>query len=186
MRFLVDPDQRTFRVEGMGHSGVWYGNPDVNTKVIDYIKNYSNDYEERIETVDKDLDSIVGDERDAIVKIRVNQDKFRDGLLKKYHSKCCLCGVDDNSLLVASHIKPWAKSDEHEKLDLANGLLLCPNHDKLFDGGYITFAEDGRIIISERLSSNSRIFMNVRTEMEIEVDEENAEYIKYHRNKIFQ
>ena len=54
-------------------------------------------------------------------------------MLKKYHSKCCLCGVDDDALLVASHIKPWAKSDEHEKLDLDNGLLLCPNHDKLFD-----------------------------------------------------
>ena len=93
--------------------------------------------------------------------------------------------MDDDALLVASHIKPWAKSDEHEKLDLDNGLLLCPNHDKLFDGGYITFNENGSIIISERISGNSKIFMNVRTEMKIEVNEDNADYIKYHRNNIF-
>lgn len=183
--FLVEPDKRTFRVEGMGHSGVWYGNPEVNAKVFDYIKDYSNDYEERIENVERDLDSVVGDERDAIVKVRVNQDRFREGLLKKYHSKCCLCGVDDRSLLVASHIKPWAKSDEHEKLDLANGLLLCPNHDKLFDGGYISFDEDGEIIISDKISSNSKIFMNVHADMKIEVTEDNADYIRYHRNNIF-
>lgn len=183
--FLVEPEKRIFRVEGMGHSGVWYGNSEVNAKVIDYIKNYSNDYEERIQTIEKNLDSAVGAEREAIVKVRVNQDKFREGLLKKYHSKCCLCGVDDETLLVASHIKPWVKSDEHEKLDLDNGLLLCPNHDKLFDGGYITFNENGSIIISERISGNSKIFMNVRSEMKIEVNEDNADYIKYHRNNIF-
>ena len=183
--FLVEPEKRTFRVEGMGHSGVWYGEPTVDAEVIDYIKNYSNDYEERIETVEKDLSDAVGEERDAIVKVRVNQDKFREGLLKRFHSKCCLCGVDDEPLLRASHVKPWAVSDEHEKLDLANGLLLCPNHDKLFDAGYISFDENGKIIISDEISNNSKVFMNVHEDMIIEVTEDNAEYIKYHRENLF-
>ena len=54
-----------------------------------------------------------------------------------------------NELLVASHIKPWSISDANEKLDIHNGLLMCPNHDKLFDRGYISFDDTGRILISE-------------------------------------
>lgn len=81
-------------------------------------------------------------------------------LLKRY-SSCCLCNVNDKNFLVASHIKPWAKSNSEEKLDVNNGLLLCPNHDKLFDGGWISFNDDGHILISDELKSNDKIFMNV-------------------------
>ena len=60
-----------------------------------------------------------------------------------------------NELLVASHIKPWSISDANEKLDIHNGLLMCPNHDKLFDRGYISFDDTGRILISEKLDDNN-------------------------------
>lgn len=151
------------------------------------LKDDSNeDCEERIAAIERDLDDVVGDERDAVVKVRVNQDKFREGLLKKYNSRCCLCGVDNDNLLVASHIKPWAKSDEHEKLDLSNGLLLCPNHDKLFDAGFISFDADGKILISKRLSEPSRLFMNVHENMKIDLTGKNDNYLKYHRENIFE
>ena len=184
--FLIDPEDRTFRVDGMGHCGVWYGENSVNTRVIEYILSYGNDYTKRIDTIENDLEEFIGAERDAIVKERINQDKFRKRLVKKYNAKCCLCGVNNVELLLASHIKPWAKSDGNEKLDIANGLLLCPNHDKLFDKGYITFDNDGKIIISERLSKESRIFMNVQDSMHIHINEDNEDYIKYHRKNIFQ
>ena len=88
-------------------------------------------------------------------------------------------------LLRASHIKPWSKSDSHEKLDLGNGLLLCPNHDRLFDSGLISFSEEGEIMISTELDELNRTFMNVNPKMKIKVSEENREYLKYHREYIF-
>ncbi|MBO4242818.1 MAG: HNH endonuclease, partial [Clostridiales bacterium] len=99
--------------------------------------------------------------------------------------RCCICGVDEISLLNASHIKPWSQSDEHEKLDSGNGLLLCPNHDKLFDRGYISFDDDGRILVSARLSEASRVFMNIDKKMHIQVTEDNKDYLRYHRKFVF-
>lgn len=105
-------------------------------------------------------------------------------LLKRY-SSCCLCNVNDKNFLVASHIKPWAKSNSEEKLDVNNGLLLCPNHDKLFDGGWISFNDDGHILISDELKSNDKIFMNVMDDMKIILTEKNKQYLQYHRDSVF-
>ena len=66
-----------------------------------------------------------------------------------------------------------------------NGLLLCPNHDSLFDKGLISFEDDGKIIISENLSETDKIFMNVNENMKLNIREENKPYLKYHRNKYF-
>lgn len=89
--------------------------------------------------------------------------------------------MSNPDLLVASHIKPWRACKPEEKLDISNGLLLCPNHDKLFDGGYITFSDMGNIIISSSLSDDDRTFTNARREMKIQVDEKMKEYLSYHR-----
>lgn len=125
-----------------------------------------------------------GAEKVAFVKIRVNQGVFRDKLLKKY-SKCCLCGVSDKFLLIASHLKPWGMSSSKEKLDVENGFLFCPNHDKLFDGGWISFEDDGTIIISDTLKQNERIFMNIRKDMNIVLSEKNKKYLEFHRDNVF-
>lgn len=128
--------------------------------------------------------TVEGVEQAALVKIRVKQGIFRDKLLRKY-SKCCLCGVCDADLLVASHIKPWAESAPNEKLDVENGFLLCPNHDKLFDGGWISFNDDGTILVSDELKQTEKVFMNVREDMKIELSEKNKKYLKFHRDKIY-
>lgn len=127
---------------------------------------------------------IEGADRATLIKIRVNQRIFRNKLLVKY-SKCCLCGVSEPSFLVASHIKPWEKSEAKEKLDVNNGLLLCPNHDKLFDGGWISFDNDGKILISGKIKTNDKIFMNIREDMKLVLTEKNKLYMKYHREQIF-
>lgn len=141
--------------------------------------------EEQIEEIEKDTSTLSGIERETLVKARVNQGVFRDKLLVKYKSKCCLCEVNNECLLVASHIKPWAKSEANEKLDDANGLLLCPNHDKLFDLGFISFDDDGNILISDELSSDSRTYTNVRGGMQIDITKVKKEYLAYHRDKVF-
>lgn len=115
----------------------------------------------------------------------MNQGVFRKRLLRRYN-QCCLCGVCDTRLMKASHIKPWSVSSSSERIDVDNGLLLCPNHDSLFDGGLISFDEEGNILISDSLLENNRIFLNVREDMKIEVRDGNKKYLKYHRESIFQ
>lgn len=63
--------------------------------------------------------------------------------------RCAVTGVDVPPLLTASHIKPWRAATNPERLDPYNGLLLLPQYDRLFDRGLITFADDGRMQVSE-------------------------------------
>lgn len=128
--------------------------------------------------------NVEGESRKAIVSVRVNQGMFRNLLLKRYN-KCCLCGVENHTLLMASHIKPWAESESKEKLDVNNGFLMCPNHDRLFDKGYITFDDDGKIIISGKLKETDRAYLNVDSRMHIELTDGNKKYLKFHRENVF-
>lgn len=77
-----------------------------------------------------------GEEREAIVSMRVNQEFFRNTLLTNYNSRCCLTGLSNEALLVTSHIKPWTASDSKTEGPAPdNGLLLNALHDKAFDRG---------------------------------------------------
>lgn len=125
-----------------------------------------------------------GKDKISIVKTRVNQGIFRDRLLRKY-GKCCLCNIENTSLLVASHIKPWSVSNSDEKLDDENGFLFCPDYDALFDEGFISFDDNGQIIISDRLNSTDRLLTNVNQAMKLEISERNKKYLKYHRDYVF-
>lgn len=127
---------------------------------------------------------IIGDDREAIVKVRIYQSEFRKRLLKRYNG-CCLCGLSNPELLIANHIQPWRNSDKNEKVDDDNGLLLCPNHDQLFDKGFITFSDDGEMIISKKLTENDRVLTNVVSTKRIELSERGRDYMRFHRNKVF-
>ena len=69
-------------------------------------------------------------------------------------------------------------------MSLYKGLLLCPNHDKAFDRGYIAFNDNGLIIISDELDDTNRVFLNLRQDMSIKLTDGNREYLKYHRKNI--
>ena len=142
--------------------------------------------EVEVKSIEKDIEEyrLEGMDKLAVVKTRVNQGIFRDLLIRKYKN-CCLCGADEESLLIASHIKPWADSTHKERLDVNNGLLLCPNHDKLFDKGYITCDEEGDIVISGALSEANQLFMNVNSDMKMPMSETAKSYMQYHRKNIF-
>src|SRR5699024_4722787 len=99
-------------------------------------------------------------EKHYSVKTRLKQYDFRKAVLKLYYS-CNLCGCSLQDILIASHIKPWSHSNNFEKLDSYNGLLLCPTHDKLFDLGYITFDKSGKIKISSFISKENRKLLNL-------------------------
>lgn len=90
--------------------------------------------------------------REIITRNSSVQDIFRNNLIAKHGCKCMLCGKDTPEVLVASHIKPAAICNVYEKADFENGLLLCANHDKLFDRYLISFDfSTGKIILSEEI-----------------------------------
>jgi hypothetical protein len=128
---------------------------------------------------------VEGEEREAIVKVRVNQGIFRERMLKEY-GHCCLCNVSEPKLLIASHIKPWAVAEASEKLDINNGFLMCPDHDKLFDQGWISFDDEGKILISSRLQDKDRKSLRVTPNMEIKIRERSKKYLEYHRKEVFE
>lgn len=127
---------------------------------------------------------LTGIEKEIITKYRVGQTNFRNSLL--FHQrKCKICGLSNENFLIASHIKPWSASNEFEKVDVHNGFLLCPHHDKLFDDGYISFKDNGEILISSLLDQADQLLMNVNPKLKIKLNNENLKYLKYHRKNIF-
>lgn len=114
---------------------------------------------------------------------RKTQTKFREQLLNRENS-CQLCNLSIPSLLVASHIIPWAISDENQKVDLDNGLLLCISHDALFDKGFISFKEDGQILISSNLPSSEFERLNINETMSINILPGQEKYMRFHRAEI--
>lgn len=83
------------------------------------------------------------------VKVRgTAQNIFRKAILEAYDSKCSFCGLSIKSALQASHIIPWSKSSNSQKLDVRNGLLLCATHHKLFDERIIKISQDYKILVS--------------------------------------
>ncbi len=86
-------------------------------------------------------------EREALIKVRVNQRLFRRMVLSGYGSKCCMTGIEEPSLLVGSHIVPWAE-DAKERLNPRNGLCLNALHDRAFDIGLMTVTDDLRVQVS--------------------------------------
>lgn len=125
-----------------------------------------------------------GADKEAVIKQRVNQDIFRKRLLRRY-DKCCLCDISNKDLLIASHIKPWASSLPNEKLDADNGFLFCPNHDKIFDKGLITFDDNGLITISSKLTSEEIKSLNISKVTRIDLHAGNIKYLKFHREQVF-
>ncbi len=146
----------------------------------------AHDLTKAIANIEAEIDNnyFEGKVKDALIKVRINQSVFREKLLHRYN-KCCLCGINNPALLIASHIKPWKASEPNEKLDVNNGFLLCANHDKLFDSGLISFDDNGKIIISSQISIPDRILLNISENMKVTLNEKNRKYLDFHRNTIF-
>jgi putative restriction endonuclease len=96
-----------------------------------------------------------GKEREALVKIRINQNFFRKSVLASYNDSCCITGLAMPELLVAGHILPWA-SDERNRTNPSNGLCMNALHDKAFDRGLMTITPDYEIRVADQLLDKER------------------------------
>lgn len=93
-------------------------------------------------------------EVERLVIQRVGQNVFREGLLRYWEARCAVTGLTEVELLRASHIKPWSRcATDDERLNVFNGLLLAVHLDAAFDRGFITFNDEGAMIVSPRLSA---------------------------------
>lgn len=121
-------------------------------------------------------------------KARVGQGKYRDSLIDECHI-CPITKISDERILIASHIKPWAMSNEIEQVDPNNGFLLSPLFDKLFDYGFITFTDDKRVRCSMWISSRNWDLIGIKDKQLFEslpLNEERKKYLEFHRKYIFE
>ena len=164
-------------------------NRDVKNKRIERIE--SSIYtlidfdEKKLAFKDKETEEILRTTKDIQATIRIGQDKFRELLLKNLKN-CPITGVSDKRLLLASHIKPWAFSDNNERLDINNGFLFSPLFDKLFDTGLISFENNRKMIFSPSLKKNEVEKLNLEEKIYNNLPVEGREnYLEFHRNKVF-
>lgn len=124
-------------------------------------------------------------EKQQLIKARRGQGIFRIRVGKLEH-RCRLTRLEDKSLLIASHIKPWRKSTDQEKLDENNGLLLSPHVDRLFDSGLISFADNGAILCASE--AIKKVMRRWGLDPEGNAGHFNAaqkEYLSFHRQHVF-
>jgi len=120
-------------------------------------------------------------ERKAITRARVGQGKFREDLISYWHG-CSISAFPRYEILIASHIRPWKEADNFQRLDVFNGLLLLPNYDKLFDKGYVSFGDDGRIIYSPYLPESDRALLGMDDSIHLlRLEDRHRQYLSYHR-----
>ncbi|MGQ8366861.1 HNH endonuclease [Glaciecola sp. 1036] len=138
--------------------------------------------------IKQDIDEIILDknipdtQKAVMVNARVGQGQFRENLIG-YWKGCAVTQYPNYRFLIASHIKPWSKSNNEERLDPYNGLLLLANIDKAFDLGFISFSEKGKIMISEHLEE--RQTLGIHPEMNILVSKKHQDYLAFHREMQF-
>lgn len=126
-------------------------------------------------------------EAERMVVQRIGQNLFREALIDYWLGRCAVSGLDVLPLLRASHIKPWAVcASNEERLDVFNGLLLAPHLDALFDGGWISFADDGQMLVSEELAGDARNKLGLADWAGMtHISEAHQPYLTYHRNVVF-
>jgi hypothetical protein len=137
--------------------------------------------EKEVEKLEKDENGLV------LTTARRGHGKYREELLNLC-PYCPITMVSDDRVLIASHIKPWAKSNKSEKIDPMNGFMFTPTFDYLFDRGFMTFTEDKKTKLSPFLSKMTYSKLGISDNKIIyQLPLEGREtYMEFHRKEIFQ
>ena len=128
-------------------------------------------------------------ERKGLVTSRVGQGAYRKRIIHRWEYKCAVTGFNKLDILIASHIVPWCDSNDNERLDVDNGILLSPNYDALFDKHLISFEDSGRIILSDSIDIKAyeRIGLSGREKIhnlsQFNLNYLNRHRIQFHENK---
>lgn len=115
---------------------------------------------------------------------RLKQAAYRSTLLDAMPF-CPFTYVADDRLLVACHIKPYSECSEEEKYDSKNGIIMTPTYHTLFDLGFISFENDGTLLVSPFISNITKKRLNLRDGMSVRLQTGSDKYLEFHRNNIF-
>jgi len=137
------------------------------------------------------LADFTGATRQVLVEQRIKQQFFRRAVLSSYRGRCCMSGLSEPRLLLASHIVPW-RADQANRLNPANGLCLSALHDRAFDQGLMTLEDDFTITLSEQLRQRDEPFVREvlwpLAGRQIELPERflpSVEFLAWHRQQVF-
>jgi hypothetical protein len=133
------------------------------------------------------LSTLPETERQSLVLSRIGQGEFRAQLVS-YWKGCAVTDANCIPLMKASHIKPWRESNNKERLDVFNGLLLSPNIDAAFDTGYITFDSQGKIVLSKAMVGAPAFQLHITAKLRINpklLRPEHEVYLEHHRREVF-
>lgn len=156
---------------------------------IEKRKSFIKNYGMSSKNIETGSPWIACEERPATVSrnVREGQEEYRKKLLEECPF-CPITMINEESLLIASHIKPWAVCRVEERTDPNNGFILSPLYDKLFDRGYITFSDEKRVMISNWLSRQVKERIGIRENQLFQflpMNEKRASYLEYHRNSVY-
>lgn len=164
----------------------------VDFEEMEKRKSYIDNYGSAIRRVEEETPWKLGEEevkpKNIVIRYgREGQDEYRRKLLEECPF-CPITMINEESLLIASHIKPWAVSDKKERVDPNNGFILSPLYDRLFDRGYITFTDDKRVNVSNWLSRQVKERIGIKEGQLFQflpINEARMEYLNYHRTTVF-
>ena len=108
-------------------------------------------------------------------------------MIDYWEGRCAVTALAISELLRASHIKPWADcATDAERLDVFNGLLLAPNLDAAFDRGFITFVDEGEVIVSSQISAADRMILGLDRPLRLNgLTDSHRLYLSWHRERVF-
>jgi hypothetical protein len=144
------------------------------------------EWEHRVEIAIAADSAIRETERTALVQARRGQGVFRDNV-RSIERACRVTKVERMEHLVASHVQPWRDSSNDQRLDGENGLLLTPTIDHLFDKGFISFEDSGRLIVSPVADPKSLKRMGVDSVGRVNVgafSQGQRRYLEFHRENV--
>lgn len=128
--------------------------------------------------------SLLPTQRATIVQARIGQGNYRRKLLDLWGGQCALTGCDVEEVLRASHAKPWKTSNNQERLDPYNGLLLAAHVDALFDTGLIGFSDNGKVLLSDKITPQQLKALGIETAQTLRfVNNQHHKYLAAHRKK---
>ena len=169
-------------VEDCLHYGVHVGGSSSAMKKPRHEVDLTPDIQAELHSCKASYENEPETEREAIIAARLGQGRFRDDLIKLWAGKCAVTKSRVRSLLRASHIKPWRDSTNAERLNQHNGLLLAPNLDAAFDVGLISFADDGKILMSPDLVTEEAKLLGIKCGLKLVcVSDENKSFLAAHR-----
>lgn len=182
-----------FQQNGSENLGYLYPcNEELTIKLLDLISEENSteirDYK-LTPFVDSKQNQLLGimkeTEAEAKRKLRLGQEQFKKTLGQLWNHKCALCDVKILALLRASHAKPWRDCSDEERLNPYNGILLCCNHDALYDRGFISFDEKGKICISKQIPKEEFSVYGISYDSQISCYPENIKFLNWHRKYIY-